>query len=115
MVNHNEESTWRIATSGLVALLLAFLFAFVGVAWVVIPHDAPIEPLLMPLLIVLAVALLTVLGMIVHRSVKSGDTLRGHSWTLAQASDCRSARRSRAQLPPSGSSTRTRLRASPRF
>ena len=105
MVNHNEESTWRIATSGLVALLLALLFAFVGVAWVVIPHDAPIEPLLMPLLIVLAVALLTVLGMIVHRNVKSGDTLRvipEHSprpaivaRRAARALNCRRADRAR--------------------
>ena len=78
-MNPETESPWRTATSALAVLMLALLFAVVATAWVVVPHDAPIEPLLIPLMVVLFVALLVAAAVILHRHGKNRSTLGRHS------------------------------------
>jgi hypothetical protein len=62
-VERESASAWRVVGSAAGILLLAVLFAFVGILWALLPRDAPIEPFLIALMGAAAFALLVAVGL----------------------------------------------------
>jgi hypothetical protein len=81
-VRRESAFAWRLARSAAGIFLFALLFAFVAIVWALLPRDAPIEPLLIVVMGVLAVALLLTVGSVIRarltRETRGGTSARRH-------------------------------------